>query len=78
MKKNVILWGHIMSEHNIGSTVAISNELHAKVHELCKRDDLKVKAVVNAALREYLESRLDCSPDIEFQTTEVLHGGFVQ
>ena len=58
-----------MSERNIGSTVAISNEVHAKVHELCRRDDLKVKAVVNAALREYLESRLDCSPDIEFQTT---------
>ena len=69
---------NIMSEHNVGSTVAISNEIHAKVHELCRRDDLKVKAVVNAALREYLESRIDCSPDIEFQTTEVLHGGFVQ
>ena len=70
--------GNMMSEHNYGSTVAVTNEVHAKVHELCKRDDLKVKAVVNAALREYLESRLDCSPDIEFQTTEVLHGGFVQ
>ena len=67
-----------MSERNIGSTVAISNEVHAKVHELCKRDDLKVKAVVNAALREYVESRLACSPDIESETTEVLHGGFVQ
>jgi hypothetical protein len=67
-----------MSEHNIGSTVAISNELHAKVHELCKRDDLKVKAVVNAALKEYVESRLDCFPDVKSETTEVLHGGFVQ
>jgi hypothetical protein len=78
MKKNVISWGHIMSERNIGSTVAISNEVHAKVHELCKRDDLKVKAVVNAALIEYVESRLDCSPGVESETTEVLHGGFVQ
>ena len=67
-----------MSEHNVGSTVAISNEIHAKVHELCRRDDLKVKAVVNAALREYLESRIDYSPGVESETTEVLHGGFVQ
>ena len=70
--------GNIMSEHNVGSTVAISNEIHAKVHELCRRDDLKVKAVVNAALREYVESRLDYSPGVESETTEVLHGGFVQ
>jgi hypothetical protein len=67
-----------MSERNVGSTVAISNEIHAKVHELCRRDDLKVKAVVNAALREYLESRIDYSPGVESETTEVLHGGFVQ
>ena len=67
-----------MSERNIGSTVAVSNEVHAKVHELCKRDDLKVKAVVNAALKEYLESRLVCFHDVESETTEVLHGGFVQ
>ncbi|MBT6646021.1 MAG: hypothetical protein HOB51_00670 [Thaumarchaeota archaeon] len=67
-----------MSERNIGSTVAVSNEVHAKVHELCKRDDLKVKAVVNAALKEYLESRLDCFHEVESETTEVLHGGFVQ
>ena len=67
-----------MSERNIGSTVAINNEVHAKVHELCKRDDLKVKAVVNAALIEYVESRLDCSLGVESETTEVLHGGFVQ
>ena len=67
-----------MSHNNVGSTVAVSNEVLAVIHKLCKRDDLKVKAVVNMALKEYLESRLDCSHDIQSQTTEVLHGGFVQ
>ena len=67
-----------MSERNVGSTVAVSNEVLADIHRLCKRDDLKVKAVVNAALREYLESRIDYSPEVESETTEVLHGGFVQ
>ena len=67
-----------MSERNIGSTVAVSNEVLAHIHRLCKRDDLKVKAVVNSALKEYLEYRLDYSPEVEYETTEFLHGGFVQ
>jgi len=46
-----------LSEHNNGSTVAVSDEIHAQIHKLCKRDDLKVKAVVNVALREYLKGQ---------------------
>ena len=67
-----------MSERNVGSTVAVSNEVLADIHRLCKRDDLKVKAVVNSALKDYLQYRLDYLSDVESETTEVLHGGFVQ
>ena len=78
MRKNVITWELVMSHNNSGSTVAVSKEIHEKIHKLCELEDRKVKAVVNEALKEYLKSRLDCSPDIEFQTTEVLRGGFIQ
>jgi len=47
----------LLSENIKGSTVAVSDEIHAKIHKLCKRDDLKVKAVVNIALREYLKGQ---------------------
>jgi hypothetical protein len=40
------------------STVAVSKEVHAEIHRLCKRDDLKVKAVVNDALKEYLKGKV--------------------
>ena len=70
--------GNIMSERNVGSTVAVSNEVLADIHRLCKRDDLKVKAVVNSALKDYLQYRLDYLPEVESETTEFLHGGFVQ
>ena len=45
----------LLSETNNGSTVAVSKEIHARIHKLCKRDDLKVKAVVNLALKEHLK-----------------------
>jgi len=48
----------IESENNNGSTVAVSNEVLADIHKLCKRDDLKVKAIVNIALKEYLKGRV--------------------
>jgi hypothetical protein len=48
----------MLSENNNGSTVAVSNEVLADIHKLCKRDDLKVKAVVNMALKEYLKGRV--------------------
>lgn len=48
----------MLSENNNGSTVAVSNEVLADIHTLCKRDDLKVKAIVNIALREYLKGRI--------------------
>ena len=48
---------YLLSENTKGSTVAVSDEIHAKIHKLCKRDDLKVKAVVNMALREYLKGQ---------------------
>ena len=48
----------MLSENKNGSPVAVSNEIHAEIHRLCKRDDLKVKAVVNEALKEYLKGRV--------------------
>ena len=78
MRKNVITWELVMSHNNSGSTVAVSNEVLADIHRLCKRDDLKVKAVVNSALKDYLQYRLNYLPEVEPETTEVLHGGFVQ
>lgn len=48
---------YMLSSKTDGSTVAVSNEVLAEIHKLCKRDDLKVKAVVNIALKEYLKGR---------------------
>ena len=47
----------MLSDNNKGSTVAVSDEIHAKIIKLCKRDDLKVKAVVNVALKKYLKGQ---------------------
>ena len=38
-----------------GTTVAISKDDLAQIHELCIRDSRTVKAVVSIALREYFE-----------------------
>jgi hypothetical protein len=49
-----------LSNSKDSSTVAVSKEVHAEIHKLCKlckRDDLKVKAVVNDALKEYLKGK---------------------
>ena len=62
---------------NAYSTVAVSHEDLAKIHIISAIDERPVKGIVKIALREYFERR-NCFHDIESETTEVLHGGFVQ
>ena len=59
------------------TTVAVSHEDLAKIHIISAIDERSVKGNVKIALREYFERR-DCFHDVKSETTEVLHGGFVQ
>ena len=59
------------------TTVAVSHEDLAKIHIISAIDERPVKGIVKIALREYFERR-NCFHDVEPETTEVLHGGFVQ
>jgi|TARA_B110001454_G_scaffold82700_1_gene79444 hypothetical protein len=59
------------------TTVAVSHEDLAKIHIISAIDERPVKGIVKIALREYFERR-NCFHDVESETTEVLHGGFVQ
>jgi len=59
------------------TTVAVSHEDLAKIHIISAIDERPVKGIVKIALREYFERR-NCLHDVESETTEVLHGGFVQ
>ena len=59
------------------TTVAVSHEDLAKIHIISAIDERPVKGIVKIALREYFERR-NCFHDVESETTEALHGGFVQ
>ena len=59
------------------TTVAVSHEDLAKIHIISAIDERPVKGIVKIALREYFERR-NCFHDVESETIEVLHGGFVQ
>jgi|TARA_B110000495_G_scaffold4594_1_gene3409 hypothetical protein len=72
------LEGNSVKVGNTHSTVAVSHEDLAQIHKLCEIDERSVKSIVKIALKKYFEIRGDCFHDVKSETTEVLHGGFVQ